>query len=632
MVNLENSVIKVLDEHTIDKIAAGEVVERPSSVVKELVENAIDAGSSAITVEIKDGGISYIRVSDNGKGIPADQIRTAFMRHATSKITSAIDLMSISSLGFRGEALSSIAAVSQVELFTKTNDDVFGIRYCIEGSKEKIFEEAGLPNGTSFIVRNLFFNTPARKKFLKTSMTEGSYITEYIERVMLSHTEIAFKLIINGQVKLQSYGSGDLKDVIYSLYGRDIVNNIVPVKAFENGIVITGYVGKPQIARSNHTYEIYFVNHRYIKSSLIKKALDEAYKPYLMLHKYPFAVFEIELPPDKIDVNVHPTKMEVRFLEAQNVYSLLVSCIQNALMEKELIPDVSDKSDIKAEIPIKMPEPFEQKRIDSIKEIIKSEPQRNIDSELKSNIITNNIPDYSSISEQEHTSKPLKEEAVYTLNEIQKTTQLFEQQVLFDDDFLNENNIKKHRIIGQLFDTYWLVEMESKLYIIDQHAAHEKVNYERLIKQLHNNSITMQQINPPVIISLSRNEEELLINNMEAFATTGFEIEKFGGHEYSLRAVPTDLYGMSAKEYFLDLLDLLSNEHLSNDLSSVCDKIASMACKSAVKGNHKMSVEEAHALIDELLTLDNPYNCPHGRPTIISYTKYEVEKMFKRIV
>ncbi len=607
------SQIQVLDNQTIDKIAAGEVVERPMSVVKELVENAIDACASAITIEIKNGGISLIRVTDNGIGIEKNQISTAFLRHATSKIRSVEDLLCVSSLGFRGEALSSIAAVAKVELLSKTKNSVTGTRYVIEGAREMTLEDVGVPEGTTFFVRDLFYNTPARRKFLKSAMTEGIYITELVEHMMLSHPEIAFKLVVNGNCKLQSSGNRELKDAIYQVYGRDMTAGMVPIEVSNESISVTGFVGKPELARNSRSYEVYYVNQRYLKSPLISKALDEAYKQYLMLHKYPFVVLHLTVPSELIDINVHPTKMEIRFFEGERIYQVLVEAVKEALSRKELIPKVYEtKLKLPASVQKEavMPEPFEINR--------------------KSMIVSEKIPTYRTVSaesETEHVKEELKEQAF-----VQKPEQKSDQISLFEPQFLSKEAVKQHHIIGQLFETYWLVEMQDKLYIIDQHAAHEKVIYERLMKKISSNSVSSQMLNPPIIISLSSSEEQLLTGVLDNFCQIGFEIEHFGGSEYSIRAVPTELFGLTAATYFHEMFDELTQEHLSKGMDSINDRIATMACKSAVKGNNSLSDLEAKMLIDELLTLDNPYNCPHGRPTIIAYSKYEIEKKFKRIL
>ncbi len=614
--------IQVLDKNTIDKIAAGEVVERPMSVVKELVENSIDAGADAITVEIKDGGISYIRVTDNGCGIGRKDIKTAFLRHATSKIRSIEDLIDVGSLGFRGEALSSISAVAKTEILTKTADEFTGTRYVTEGGREMSLDDVGVPDGTTIIVRHLFYNTPARRKFLKTPQTEGSYISDFMEKMMLSHPEIAFKLIINNNTRLQSSGNGEILNIIYSLYGRDMVDALVPIEAGDGDIKISGYIGKPELSRGNRSFEIYYVNRRYIQSTIIRRALDEAYKPYLMLHRYPVVMLCFDISPELIDVNVHPAKKEIRFLEGGLLYDLLVKSIRDVLSGKELIENIHEPdvkiTETKEEI---RPEPFEKSRIEGYKSVYR---------EYSLPV----IPSYKKEEKNiEQAVTDIKDEyipAVVETEEIKDTVN--EQLSMFDDGFLSTEGIKRHRIIGQIFDTYWIVEMDDKMYIIDQHAAHEKVKYERLIKQFEKGKVISQILNPPIIVTLSKSEEAVLMRYMDNFKRTGFEIENFGGNEYSIREIPTDLFGLTPTEYFHDLLDELMNDKHSPNIDTVDHRIATMACKSAVKGNSRMSYEEAAALIDELLTLDNPFNCPHGRPTIVSFGKSEIEKMFKRIV
>lgn len=690
--NMERN-IEILDKNTIDEIAAGEVVERPVSVVKELVENSIDAGADAITVEIKDGGISYLRVTDNGSGIRKSDVRTAFLRHATSKIRSIEDLIDVESLGFRGEALSSIAAIAKVELLTKTARDYTGTRYCIEGSRELSFDDVGVPEGTSFIVRQIFYNTPARRKFLKTPQTEGSYICDYMEKVMLSHPGIAFKLIINNNTRMQSSGNGELSDIIYSLYGRDMLKGLLPVEAGDGDVNIRGYICKPELARGNRSFEVYYVNQRYIQSTVIRRALDEAYKPYLMLHKYPVVFLYFDISPELIDVNVHPAKKEIRFLEGAQLYDLIVKSIRDVLSHRELIREIhnDDKnagkpagdSNIKSENV--RPEPFEKQSLtDSLKnsvnnyagdkredpvipkyvkeksgyspgrpELMRSLPPAvsgysiNIDSDGSADAsptVCSDISDKKESSDAKYTetyTSQDKRECVEKaagsgeegeINSDRREEGHAEQLTMYDYGFLSREGIRHHRIIGQVFDTYWIIEMDDKMYIIDQHAAHEKVKYERLIRQFEQGEVNSQMLNPPIIVTLSKAEEAVVISYGESFKRVGFEIEPFGGNEYSIREIPTDLFGLTAEEYFHDLLDELMNEKQSANIDAVDHRIATMACKSAVKGNSRLSYEEAATLIDELLTLDNPFNCPHGRPTIISFTKQEVEKMFKRIV
>ena len=591
--------INILDSNTIDKIAAGEVVERPSAVVKELVENSIDANADAVTIEIKDGGISFIRITDNGEGIDRSQVKKAFMRHATSKIKSVEDLISVTSLGFRGEALSSISAVGKVEFLTKTKTDFIGTRYVVEGGRECVFEDAGIPDGTTIIVRDLFFNVPARKKFLKSPSSEGNNITELIEHMILSHPNISFKYIYNGNVKLQSSGKNDIKSCIYNVYGRDIANGLIEVKSIRDDISIHGFIGKPELARATRNFEIYFVNNRFIKSTLIDRALEEAYKDYLMLHKYPTVFLYFEIPSHLIDVNVHPTKREIRFFEGEALKCYIVDVIKNALINKELIKEIVEEHHEKP----------------SVKESeINKEPFETINHIIESSY--NNY--YSSEIEKEDESTDINDKN--------------EQLTLFDDKFISEESIKKHRIIGQLFNTYWLIEFENKLFIVDQHAAHEKVNYERLIKKLRNNENCSQNIYPPIVVSLSNAEAQYVTKYNENFLNVGFTIEHFGGLDYTISTVPMELLSQNQADYFHEMLDELMEGKNSKETETVNLKIATMACKASVKGNMHLSVFEADKLISELLTLENPYNCPHGRPTIISFSKYEIEKMFKRIV
>lgn len=637
--------IAVLDKNTIDKIAAGEVVERPASVVKELVENAIDAGATAVTVEIKEGGISFIRITDNGSGMEKEQVPLAFLRHATSKIETAEDLTRISSLGFRGEALSSIAAVSQVELITKTNRELTGTRYVIEGGQEKASEEIGAPNGTTFLVRNLFFNTPVRAKFLKSPMTEGNYVSSFMEQLALSHSDISFKYIVNGQTKLHTSGNNNLKDVIYHIYGREITRELLEISQEKNGLFLQGFIGKPTVSRGNRNFENYYVNGRYVKSKIIMKAIEDAYKPFLMQHKYPFVSLHLTMEGEDLDVNVHPTKMEVRFSRGQEVYQFIYQTVLEMLTHKELIPEVSfDPSKEKKESPLprkEIPEPFETRRIEKnsipvpesgtkmVREQTQYEqtarkPMEEIQPSEKSNATPNPQITLQQVPEKsrEEAKAPVKPEAAEPARQME----------LFHEKLLSPQARIRHRIIGQLFDTYWLVEYDNKFYIIDQHAAHEKVLYERIMKDLQKKDIHSQYISPPLVVELNIQEEELLKTHMEVFTSFGFEIESFGGRGYSIRAVPANLYGIADTELFLELLDNLEGDAKRSSLDILTHRLATMACKAAVKGNQTLSYQEADQLIEELLSLDNPYHCPHGRPTIISMTKYELEKKFKRIV
>ena len=656
--------IAVLDQNTIDKIAAGEVVERPASVVKELVENAIDAGATAITVEIKEGGIAFIRVTDNGNGIPKDQVRLAFLRHATSKIQKVEDLLQISSLGFRGEALSSISAVSQMEVITKTPEDMTGVRYVIEGGREKSLEEIGAPNGTTMLVRNLFFNTPARAKFLKTAMTEAGYVSAYMEQLALSHQDISFKYMVNGQMRLHSSGNSNLKDVIYGIYGRDITRELLEVRFERPGILIEGFIGKPVVSRGNRNFENYYINGRYVKSKILMKAIEEAYKPYMMQHKYPFVCLQYTISGDEIDVNVHPTKMEVRFQNQGAVYNATYDMITQTLSGMEMIPQVDlasqkekreeQKKEKKNRERISAPEPFEtgfRKRTEQIQEerpaYGKEEPAKKEETGPPVGIHLASVhPAASEVSppeihreqeaEKEEQKIPAKENIPASPSKEEKepeaALQQPQQMELFDDRLLSKKARARHRIIGQLFETYWLVEYDNKFYIIDQHAAHEKVLYERFMKEFETREVTTQMVSPPQVISLNLQEDMLLKTHMEVFKRFGFEISEFGGREYSIHGVPANIYGISVQDLFVEILDSLENENTRQPLDIIAGRIATAACKAAVKGNNTLSFEEADQLIEELLGLENPYNCPHGRPTIISMTRYELEKKFKRIV
>lgn len=648
--------ITVLDQNTIDKIAAGEVVERPASVVKELVENAVDAGATAITVEIKEGGISFIRVTDNGGGIEKEQVPLAFLRHATSKIEKVEDLLQISSLGFRGEALSSISAVSQMEVITKTPEALTGVRYVIGGGREKTLEEVGAPNGTTMLVRNLFFNTPARGKFLKTAMTEAGYVSGYMEQLALSHQDISFKYMVNGQTKLHTSGNSNLKDVIYGIYGRDITRELVPVAFERPGISIEGFIGKPVIARGNRNFENYYINGRYVKSKILMKAIEEAYKPYMMQHKYPFVCLHYDIEGEEIDVNVHPTKMEVRFQNQGAVYNATYDMITAALSHREMIPEVElEKRTEPKQEKTAPPEPFEtgyKQQAKKWESSIKEAKAPYVAADLKPAIQKPSIPVPSvpqtglqpAMAEPARKAATVKSELpgsvrpqteVHTPTVSEKPSVSPEKPVqmeLFDDRLLSKKARLHHRIIGQLFETYWLVEYDNKFYIIDQHAAHEKVLYERFMKEFANREIVTQMVSPPQVISLNLQEDLLLKTHMELFKRFGFEISEFGGREYSIHGVPANLYGISVQNFFVELLDSLENENARQPLDILTGRIATAACKAAVKGNNTLSVQEADKLIDELLGLDNPYHCPHGRPTIISMTKYELEKKFKRIV
>lgn len=631
-------IIKELDQGTINQIAAGEVVERPSSIVKELLENSIDAGATRISVEIEEGGTKSIRITDNGKGINKEDIRIAFLRHTTSKIKTAMDLLTVSSLGFRGEALSSIAAVCQVELLTRTADAMEGIRYRIEGGKEVGFEEIGIPVGTTFIVNNIFFNTPARRKFLRTAQTEAGYVSDIIEKIALSHPEIAISFKSNGKVKIHTSGNGNLKDVIYSIYGREITENILEINEENDFMKISGYIGKAIISKGNRTFENYFINGRYIKSNIISKAIEDGYKFILMQHKYPFTVIDFTIKPEYLDVNVHPSKMELRFRKSESIYPMISECINDALIEKPNIIDVTFEKNVEKAEQIKyIPEPFENKRQDIVNSI-----NNKLSNDNSSNVKYDFYnfgegPKELNMTPSEFGNNTLQEDVNYnaTANSINNITnnKMVQRELTEEyDNFLSEVAKPKHKIIGQVFDTYWIVEYNDKMYIIDQHAAHEKVMFESLMNKLENKEISSQMINPPIILSLSMSESQLLEKYLENFKNIGFQIEPFGGQDYAVRAVPSDLYTLDSEDVLMGIVDNLSNETGKMVPDIINEKIASMSCKAAVKGNSKLSYEEADKLIEQLLQLDNPYNCPHGRPTIISMSKYELEKKFKRII
>mgnify|MGYP005754777187 FL=1 len=679
--------IQVLDQITIDKIAAGEVIERPASVVKELVENAIDAGADSITVEIRDGGISFIRVADNGCGIPRDEVRKAFLRHSTSKIRNVEDLTAITSLGFRGEALSSIAAVTKTELVTKTEDDEFGTRYVIEGGKELSLEDTGASDGTSFVVRQLFYNVPARRKFLKTPMTEAGHVQDLMTRLALSHPEVGFLFLNNGQEKLRTSGNKKLKDVIYNVYGRDVAANLLEIDYEKNGLGISGYLGKPVITRGNRNFENFFVNGRYIKSPMISKSLEDAYRDFSMQHKFPFAVLHFHVKGDEVDINVHPTKMELRFQRQQEVYNTVFEGVHRTLLEPELIqkaeipepvslsgqtenrspfllkpkgvretPEgvreisgaVPAQSDRQEETEKQVPGADSAARdeeyfIRKMRERVMAYHQRSSSAEVPANgeLFRSRKEQTERIRKQVHSPDSPENKEVPELNEKSESLRKPERETeekpvqldLFEENFLKRDVRAEYRLIGQVFETYWLVEYRDSLYIIDQHAAHERVLYEKTLKGMKNREFTSQYLSPPIILSLSMQEAEVLTEHMDRFARIGFEIEPFGGEEFAVRAVPDNLFGIAKKDLLIEMLDGLSDGLTTSMTPELIDeKVASMSCKAAVKGNNKLSAQEMDALIGELLTLDNPYHCPHGRPTIIAMTKRELEKKFKRIV
>lgn len=629
--------IHLLDHNTIDKIAAGEVVEKPASVVKELVENAIDAGATALTIEIKNGGIDFIRITDNGQGIEASDVKNAFLRHATSKLEKADDLQFVTTLGFRGEALSSISAVAKVELITKTSDALLGTRYVIEGAKEVEFSEVGAPNGTTIIVRNLFYNVPARRKFLNSPITEGGYIADLVEHIALSKPHISFKFINGRDVKFHTSGNNDLREIVYRIYGKDTADALIPLDYTSGLMHITGYLGKPVLNRGSRGFENYFLNGRYIKSKVISGAIEEGYKEFLMQHKFPFTVLHIETKPEQVDVNVHPTKMDVRITEEKEFYEQIKIAVYQALKDSELIPAVTlvEEKEEKITYSEAIPEPFEAKRLENMrvceentKYSENSEKYGNLQEKLQkwedNHILGEDIARLLVKNEKKPSNNIIKAKDHII---VEKPMQMN----LFEEKLLTKEAKEEYEILGQIFDTYWMVAFKDKLYIIDQHAAHEKVKYEEFMKKFEAKELLSQTLNPPIIISLSSKEETVLKENWDIFSSLGFNIEEFGGNEYAIRCVPMDLYGQNEQSLFLSVLDELCEDDNKGTLT-IEQKIASMSCKAAVKGNNKLSKEEMIALVDQLLELENPYNCPHGRPTIISMSKYEIEKKFKRIV
>lgn len=650
--------IKVLDQHTIDKIAAGEVIERPASVVKELVENSIDAGATRITVEINDGGTTLIRVTDNGSGIEADDVRKAYFSHATSKLDNVDDLLNISSLGFRGEALSTIAAVSQVEMITKTHDAMSGIRYEIHGGKEVEFKEIGAPDGTTIISRNLFFNTPARLKFLKTNMTEGSYINDLMSHIALANPDVAVKLISNGKVIIDTQGDGRLKETIYSLYGRDITKGLIEADYEDDQIKVYGYIGKPFLSKGNRSFENYFVNKRYIKNAVVNRAIEEAYKTYIMQHKFPYTALFIEVPTYMVDVNVHPAKREFRFDDEKALFHAVFHAVRDALDKKEMIPDaeVDYKPTQKIYEPVKK---LENKNYAEVRNVTEPEVRESAPSYTAAPATTPvTTPESTSCSTPESTSvstpvsspvvKPEAEAPIET-NSFSILESLlpkeyreklkdsvdnikYEQAELSETGYLAEEAKGHHKIVGQVFDTYWITEYDGVMFLMDQHAAHEKVNYERFLAEFKERKIHSQNIFPSLIINLSGREKQAAMEHLDYLKKTGFEVEDYGGNDVKLSALPANLIGLDGKDVFTELVAYLADDVTGLTEDIFVRKLASMGCKAAIKGNQKITEEEVIELIEKLMKLDNPYTCPHGRPTIIKMTKEELDKKFKRIV
>ncbi|MCR5054014.1 MAG: DNA mismatch repair endonuclease MutL [Lachnospiraceae bacterium] len=613
---MERREITLLSRETIDKIAAGEVVERPVSVVKELVENAIDSGAKHITIEIKDGGTTYIRVTDDGMGIAFDQIPTAFLRHSTSKIRTDKDLFSIRTLGFRGEALSSISAVSRVEVYTKTPEAFVGGHYVIDGGREVTYEEVGAPDGTSIIVYDLFYNVPARKKFLKTAQTEGGYVYDMAEHLALSHTEIAFNVLINGKERLHTIGNGSIEDCVYQIFGKETRKALIPFGFESEGFKVSGFLGEPLLNRGTRVYENFFVNGRYVEGDILKKACEEGYNGFLMQHQYPFLLLFFDFQEGQIDVNVHPSKLNIRIENSRFVAAEITAKVHEALSHREDISEVKvDSEQTEKREPegrSYFAEPFERKRLSEIREMVREDIRKDSPYERKYEPPAKEIPE----------SEPYREPAADHSHE-RNVEQL---------TFLEETNKPEYKIIGQVFGTYWIIEFDSKMYIIDQHAAHEKVLFEKTMESIRKKTMTSQLINPPIIMSLTNQEQSLLSEYASDFEKVGFSFEDFGGHEIKITAIPGNMLNLSPKDLFINILSSLKDIRVNEDSDLVLERVASMSCKAAVKGHDILSVREAEALIDELMTLENPYHCPHGRPTIISMSKYELDKKFKRIV
>ena len=661
--------IRLLDSKTINKIAAGEVVESPKSVVKELTENSIDAGASSVTVEIKDGGISYIRISDNGSGIPKEQVKSAFLRHATSKMTQIEDLEHIFTLGFRGEALASIAAVSQVEMLTKTKDEETGTRILISAGEVEVMEDAACREGTTIIVKNLFYNVPARRKFLKKPATESGHVSDLINKIALGHPEVAIQYINNGNTVLHTAGNNDPKTAVFYVYGKDAANNMLPISYKKGEYAVSGLIGKPELCRANRNYENLFINGRFIKNAVVSSAVEDAYKTKLIIGKFPVFVLNLEVEPALVDVNVHPAKLEVRFKNDDEVYEFFYNAVSKALQETVLIPKaVLDKKPKEKqpepeqqklpEVPKKteMPaaKPTERPKMESV--ILSKEEKMKLDIpkgektvEIKTSVpvtggrsvdeLLKRKPAVSGIAQKAEPylkKEPVKQEVPKM--ELPKTESVKAEspkQVEIPVQTEEKTEEKKpffhdYKIIGQVFRTYWIVEQGECLYLIDQHAAHERILYEELMNKFKEEKVVSQRMLTPLMLNLTPMETEVLKDNKELLENFGFELEDFGG-KFALHSTPYLLQNPSTVGFFTDILDRLAEERITNVYDTKILAVATMACKAAVKGHDVLSVREAEALIHQLLKLEHPFTCPHGRPTIVELTRYEMEKMFKRI-
>lgn len=658
--------IRLLDAKTINKIAAGEVVESPKSVVKELTENAIDADASSVTIEIKEGGISYIRISDNGSGIPKEQVKEAFLRHATSKMTQIEDLEHIFTLGFRGEALASIAAVAQVEMLTKTKEEETGTRIVIHAGEIQEIEDTACREGTSITVKNLFYNVPARRKFLKKPATESGYVSDLVNKIALGHPEVAIHYINNGNTVLHTAGNNDPKTAVFYVYGKEAANSMLPISYQKGEYAVSGLIGKPELCRANRNYENLFINGRFIKNPVVSAAVEDAYKTKLLIGKFPVFVLNLEVAPAQVDVNVHPAKLEVRFKSDDEVYEFFYAAVAKALQETVLIPKAVLEKKPKerlpqaeqqtlAELPQRVEQPKEEipkateipsKEIplpksegvllseeerERLLRTAEEKPKQTVQSGRSVDELLKRTPKAEGFAQ---TAVPYRKEEPKPIPKAEQPLQKEEQPAVSEQEEKNAEPKKaffqEYRIIGQVFRTYWIVEQGDCLYLIDQHAAHERVLYEEFMKKFKEEKIASQRMLMPLMLNLTPMETEVLRSNRELLESFGFELEEFG-EKYALRATPHLLQNPTEVGFFTDILDRLTEERISNVYDTKLLAVATMACKAAVKGHDVLSTREAEALIHQLLALEHPFTCPHGRPTIIELTKYEMEKMFKRI-
>lgn len=629
--------IRLLDNSTINKIAAGEVVERPSSVIKELVENAIDAGAGNITIEIKDGGTTFIRITDDGCGIPVNEVKTAFLRHATSKITAVEDLESTFSLGFRGEALASIAAVSKAQMITKTRNEETGTKIVINGGILEEIKPWGAPDGTSITVEDIFYNVPARRKFLKKPATESGYISDIVNKFILGHPEISFKYINNNTTIIQTSGNNDLKTALYHVYGKDTALKMLELSSSHPDMKLDGLIGKPELSRANRTYENLFINGRFIKSDVVSNAAEEAYKTRLMIGKFPVYALSITLDPSMIDVNVHPAKLEVRFRDDDAVYQFVYDSIVNTFKDKVLIregnwdskPSAAVSEFIEINVPQEKPiKPVQQELYTGMP----SAPRKTASLRSEAANYTSRLN--QAVSEDEKLKGEL---LLRNIENGSSSSQIREERKKFDDipsetmEFSSDKPFfDNYRVIGQVFGTYWIIEQNKSMFVIDQHAAHERILFEKFSEEFSNGSVVSQKLFDDEKLILSETERVILEENIELFKNFGFEVKKESGGWY-ISSVPYIFDKPANAEFLTDILDMIHTEKLADVYDSKLMSIATMACKAAVKARDKMSVSEAEEMIKKLLSLKNPFSCPHGRPTIIEMTEYELEKKFKRI-